>query len=263
MEVCIFDIKRFAVHDGPGIRVTVFFKGCPLACRWCHNPEGIPEGITSHAEQVEFDGVTLQRETKVGRWIETRDLVRQILCDRVFMEETGGGVTISGGEPLLQDKALLRILGYCRKEGIHTAVDTSGQASRRVMEKVARAADLILFDLKTMDEGKHRAFTGVSNAQILDNLDIALHSGSEVNLRIPLVPGFNDSAVEMGRILEYIGKCGRLNNVDILPYHEYAVHKYRKFNKKPMEIFRKPSESLIAETKKLFENAGYIVGEGG
>jgi len=190
VKVCIFDIKRFAVHDGPGIRVTVFFKGCPLSCWWCHNPEGISPEPSEYPETTELDGVQIMRTVQIGRWVDIDELVPEILRDRVFMEESGGGVTFSGGEPLMQAGALYKLLDRFAGSGIHTTVDTSGYAAPKVMQNVCSKTDLILFDLKSMDDARHKKFTGVSNRQILKNLEIALKSSAQTVVRITLVPGF-------------------------------------------------------------------------
>ena len=262
MKACIFDIKKFAVHDGPGIRVTVFFKGCPLSCAWCHNPEGIPKDIIRLTENVDFDGIQIKRDVEIGRWIDIVELVNEIEKDRVFMEESGGGVTFSGGEPLLQPEVLLELLDICSKAGLHTAVDTSGYASGKVMQDVCKRTDLVLFDLKTLDDEKHKAFTGVSNKSILNNLDMALNSGTETIIRIPLVPGFNDDASEISAILDYLAPYEQLEQVDILPYHHYGNHKYKKINSRK-ESFEVPGPGHILETRKIFESAGYRVTTGG
>ncbi len=264
MEACIFDIKRFAIHDGPGIRVTVFFKGCPLSCRWCHNPEGIPDGLVSHSHTVLFNGISLSEDIEIGRWVEIEDLVAEVERDRVFMEETGGGVTFSGGEPLHQDEALLTSLDLFRERGIHTCVDTSGLAPTVVMEEVCKRSDLILFDLKTMDENKHTEFTGSSNSRILQNLDIALSSDAETRIRIPLIPGFNDSALEIQAMKAFLSAYGNLKHVDILPYHSYANHKYRKFQPLDQDgAFHTPDPEKLREVRQNFESAGYDVTTGG
>ena len=254
MKACIFDIKRFAIHDGPGIRVTVFFKGCPLSCKWCHNPEGIPQGIYKHSETVDFDGVQIKRDVDVGRWVDSIDLI--------FMDESGGGVTFSGGEPLLQPEALMDLLDLCRERGMHTTVDTSGYGSKKVMLEVCKRSDLILFDLKSVNDARHTEYTGMSNNIILGNLDIVLHSGTETIIRIPLVPGFNDDASEIRDMLDYLARYERPAQVDILPYHSYANHKYKKFQTR-MEPFTVPSPELIREVQEAFESVGYRVTTGG
>ena len=262
MEACIFDIKRFAIHDGPGIRVTVFFKGCPMSCQWCHNPEGIPGGIDIHTESIEFDGVQITRDVEVGRWLNLEDIISEIERDRVFIDESGGGVTFSGGEPLLQADALIELLKLCRKKGIHTAVDTSGHTTEKIILEICSRSDLILFDLKSLNETRHKELTGISNKSILSNLDIVLRSGTETIIRLPIIPGFNDQVTDISEILDFLRPYKQLRQVDILPYHSYAGHKYKKFQT-PFEFFPIPSTKQILESQKIFEEAGYKVTRGG
>lgn len=264
MKLCIFDIKRFALHDGPGIRTTVFFKGCPLECWWCHNPEGIPPGTEVHTESVVMDGVTLEREVEVGRWIEVDDLMQELERDRIYMEESGGGLSFSGGEPLHQANALMELLQYSGKKGFHTTVDTSGYASPAVMDRVAGSANLIYFDLKTLDPVKHKKFTGVSNERILRNLELASNGKAELVIRIPLVSGFNTETGEMESIRDYLKLFRKVRSVDLLPYHSFGSHKYRRFSRENrQEGFSTPDERTTEEIRELFSASGFNVRIGG
>ena len=264
MKLCIFDIKRFAIHDGPGIRVTVFLKGCPLSCWWCHNPEGIPKEPSTHTEVEVLDGIRIERNVEVGRWVEPEELMSEIQRDRIYMEETGGGVTFSGGEPLMQAGPLLHMLDLCRRAGIHTCVDTSGYASPRIIKEVCDRTDLLLFDLKSMNEDKHREYTGVSNKRILQNLVTAMEGRARTITRIPLVPGFNDQDEEIHALRDFLKRFDKLEQVDILPYHRYANNKYKRFRtQNRMETFDAPSRSQIERTKDIFESAGFKVMTGG
>lgn len=264
MKVCIFDIKRFAIHDGPGIRSTVFFKGCPLTCRWCHNPEGIRKNTEHFTRELVLDGMTLHREVEVGRWIAVEELMDELERDRVFMEESGGGISFSGGEPLQQPDALFSLLEMSRKRNIHTAVDTSGYASVDNIRRVCECSDLILFDLKTMDDEKHRKYTGVSNRRILGNLEKALEGSADVVVRLPLVSGFNDSSEEIGSMLAFLRRLDGLEAVDILPYHPFGTHKYRRFNRKNRQNgFKTPPKERIKQIKNTFSEAGFKVKTGG
>ena len=264
MKVCIFDIKRFALHDGPGIRTTVFFKGCPLECRWCHNPEGIRSGTERFTEEIILDGVSMEKELDVGRWVQVEDLMDELGRDRVYMEESGGGISFSGGEPLLQAEGLISLLEISKEQKIHTAVDTSGYAAASVMKSVSGLADLILYDLKTLDNEKHREYTGVSNRKILDNLDIALGGPAEIIIRIPLVTGFNDQPGEIESMLAYLLGRGKLRSVDILPYHPYGTHKYRRFNREDRQKgFSAPGRQELEQIEKIFSDAGLRVRTGG
>ncbi len=264
MKVCIFDIKRFALHDGPGIRTTVFLKGCPLECLWCHNPEGIINEVERFTEEVVLDGVHFEKEVEIGRWVQVDALMDEVERDRIYMEESGGGISFSGGEPLRQAGALLRMLEMSRERKLHTAVDTSGHAPAEIMKKVSNLADLLLYDLKCLDDEKHREFTGVSNRKILENLDIALGGQAEIILRIPLITGFNDTDREIGSMVSYLQKRGSLKEVDLLPYHPYGTHKYTRFRReKRQNVFRAPGKQRIEKISKMFSGAGFKVKTGG
>jgi pyruvate formate lyase activating enzyme len=264
MKVCIFDIKRFAIHDGPGIRTTVFLKGCPLDCHWCHNPEGITSGIEKFTEKVTLDGVSFEKEVEVGRWIELDELMDELEKDRVFMEESSGGISFSGGEPLYQHEALFRLLEMARERGLHSTVDTSGHASREKIKQLARLADLILFDLKCMDEDKHHRFTGQSNRLILDNLEEVVLGPAEVIVRIPLIPGFNDSGEDITSMVEYLKGLGVVESLDLLPYHAYGTHKYKRFKREDRQQGFKPlPENQVERIRDIFNKAGFRVRIGG
>ena len=264
MKACIFDIKRFAVHDGPGIRTTVFFKGCPLNCWWCHNPEGISPDIEHFTEEKEFDGINLEKELTLGRWISLDELMVEIEKDRVFMEESGGGVTFSGGEPLMQHEAVFALLKECRKQKIHTALDTSGLVSEKILQQATELADLILYDLKSLDDKIHMKYTGSSNKKILENLEIALKGEARVVLRIPLVTGFNDTAMDQQWLISHLGGLKNLDQVDILPYHPFGTQKYNRFHKEDRQNgFGTPTRKKVISLKEELINADYDVNIGG
>jgi len=258
MEACIFDIKRFAVHDGPGIRVTVFFKGCPLHCKWCHNPEGLDTGIESYSEQIEFDGISLQRELLVGRMIVIDDLLAEIEKDRIFMEESGGGVTLSGGEPLMQHEFVGHLLGKLKNLGIHSCIDTCGYIPENIMLSVAKKTDLFLYDLKIMDDDLHRYYTGVSNELVLGNLKILNDQAAEVIIRFPLIPGINDHPGHINKVIRFLQQFDRIRKVDILPFHNFARSKYRRFCKPCYsDGIRVPSDEEIDAVRSVFYEAGF------
>ena len=267
MKVCIFDIKRFAIHDGPGIRTTVFFKGCRLNCRWCHNPEGISSDIEHFDEEKEFDDVNLVKEIILGRWITLDELLVEIEKDRIFMEESGGGVTFSGGEPLMQHVALFAILKDCRVRKIHTALDTSGLVSESIFQQATELADLILYDLKSLDDEIHTKYTGMSNRKILENLEIALKGAARVVLRIPLVSGFNDTHEDQKQLIAYLEGLDNLHNlvqIDILPYHLFGMQKYKRFQKHNRQNgFGTPSGETVNSLKEGLIKAGFAVNVGG
>ncbi|MCF8229139.1 MAG: glycyl-radical enzyme activating protein [Bacteroidales bacterium] len=210
MNGFVANIQRFCIHDGPGIRTTVFFQGCPLNCWWCHNVEFIP-----------IDGQTT-REYSVD------SLLEEILKDRVFFETSEGGVTFSGGEPLTQPHFLNKVLKACRKRNIHTAIDTSGYAQRNIMLEIASQANLLLFDLKLFSDKDHIKYTGVSNKIILDNLIQLDEQNYPMRIRIPLIPGISDQVENIQGIIELIQSLKNTHPVDILPYHQMAEEKYKR-----------------------------------
>ena len=261
----IFDIKRFAVHDGPGIRTTVFLKGCPLSCCWCHNPESIDHAICSVPKTVRIGEKSFTEYEAVGREISTEDLMTELRKEQIFMEESGGGVTFSGGEPLLQADFLIKALTACQKAGMHTAVDTCGYASWKVLEKVARFSDLFLYDLKLIDSDLHKAYTGVPNKVIHENLFRLLKMGKKVRIRIPLIPGISFTENNLNETIVFLTNLNQLpEGVDLLPYHNTAAHKYDRFGiNNSLKDLKPVSKSELTEVKKQFENAGFDVKIGG
>src|SRR6056297_2087907 len=161
MLATIFDIKHFAVHDGPGIRQTIFFKGCPLNCWWCHNPESQNKTPENYTQTNKLDGKTFRKEATLGYQISVEELIKIIVGDQIFFEESGGGVTFSGGEPLMQSDILLEILKRCKENNIHTCIDTTGFASGETLQVIAEKNDLFLYDLKLIDDELHQKYTGV------------------------------------------------------------------------------------------------------
>jgi len=264
MKACIFDIQRFAIHDGPGIRITVFFKGCPMACWWCHNPEGINPEIEYYTKETNIDGKVICKNLQAGYWITISELMKEIEKERIFMEESGGGVTFSGGEPLLQYQFLIAALKECRQRSIHTCLDTSGITSEDIIREVALHTDLFYYDLKLMDDQEHLKYTGISNIQILRNLKILHDEKAQIIIRIPLIPGINDQDKQIGSIISFLLTLPGIKQVDILPYHYFARSKYIRFNRiNRMNDVIKPSESKLNELKKCFESAGFTTKIGG
>ena len=264
-SVTVFDIKRFAVHDGPGIRTTVFMKGCPMDCWWCHNPESRkrePEEVTYTRKLGDKD---IESKITYGKKWDTRDLIKEVLKDRVFHEESGGGVTFSGGEPLYQVEALLELLMQCKKHKLHTTVDTCGYAHWSSYEKIMPFTDLFLYDLKLTDEGDHKKFTGVKNELIVDNLIQLLNNQANVELRIPIIPGVNDSQEEIVRYIDLLQHSVKhIPKIHLLPYHSIADNKYLKLNlENRMAGLANDSEVGIEGFKTQLESAGLTVGIGG
>lgn len=213
-RACLFHIQKFSIHDGPGIRTTVFFKGCPLRCRWCSNPES------------QLPGVQPEREAALaGRVYSLDEVLDACLADRDFYAESGGGVTLSGGEALMQAGFALELLRALGAEGIHTALETTGFAPADTFREISAHADLLLYDLKHFDSEQHRAGTGADNRIILENLDAAVRAGREILLRIPVIPGYNDSLADARGFAERIARVG-LTKAQLLPFHQFGQKKY-------------------------------------
>jgi len=265
MKGIIFDIKRFAVHDGPGIRATVFMKGCPLSCQWCHNPESMSTAICTVAKTVRIGEKIFTEDEEVGREITTPELLKELKKEQVFMEESGGGVTFSGGEPLLQHDFLVEMLAACQSEGMHTAVDTCGFAKWEVLEKVAQFTDLFLYDLKLMDSTLHKTVTGVPNKQILENLSRLLDAGKKVRIRIPLIPGITFTENNINETIVFLKKQNSpVEAVDLLPYHNTASHKYARFGiRNELKELKPVHKAELSAIKQQFEKAGFAVKIGG
>jgi len=266
MNGIIFSIKRYSIHDGPGIRVTFFMKGCPLLCRWCHNPEGIspePEEIiqVNRVGDKEFS-----KKEIAGNQVTVREIMTIIEKERIFIESSGGGVTFSGGEPFMQTGFLTEALIACRENGFHTAVDTSGFTLPENIKKVIPLTDIFLFDLKHLDPEKHFQYTGVSNELILSNLGIILASGKEVMIRIPIIPGINDDAAHLTALIGYLNKLktSRIRMINLLPYHKAGLAKYRKFGRENlMEPVEQPTSERMKEIRELFAETGLRIKIGG
>lgn len=256
----LFKIKRYALHDGPGIRTTVFFKGCPLSCRWCHNPEGIdpnPQRMSRRTSSGDID------ET-VGSVVGVDALVKEIEKDVLFYDESGGGVTFSGGEPLSQPTFLDALLTACHHREIHVALDTSGFAPAAVVDRILPRLQLVLFDLKIMDADRHRRYTGVSNRIILENLKRIAGSGTPVRLRLPLIPGMTDDDANLTDIVRFAGSLETLDGIDLLPFHRIGEEKYRRLGLVDTMAGASPLSPLrVAEIKDIFEREGFVVTLGG
>ncbi|MFH2095192.1 MAG: glycyl-radical enzyme activating protein [Bacteroidota bacterium] len=263
-KAVVFDIKRFAVHDGPGIRTTVFLKGCPLQCHWCHNPESrrtAPEKCTRISIQ---DGMEIKREEVIGREYSEEDLMNEIKKDHVFYEDSGGGVTFSGGEPLLQHKFLNEIMHKCKQENIHTCIDTSGYCSKQVINKIMPLTGLFLFDLKVMDEKKHLKWTGVSNTAIKENLRILDRGNFPLRIRIPLLKGINNGEECVSGFIGFISSLKNDHPVDLLPYHALGQNKAMKYCLDyPQHEFKNISRKEIENIAARFKQAGIKVKIGG
>lgn len=267
----IFNIQKYNMYDGPGVRTMVFFQGCPLRCKWCANPEGMeqrprllfkqascvscgacvrvcPQGIHRLNEQGRHEVVReldkkcigcgkcvsacLQTALSVvGEKKTISELLEIIQEDQAFYQVSGGGVTLSGGEVLLQPEAATNLLLACKREGIHTAIETCGYAKTENLLKVAEFVDLFLFDIKHLDSKRHAELTGVHNELILKNLEILLQNRYKVKIRMPLLKGINDSEAEINQVAQFLLPYKDLKNfqgVDLLPYHKLGVNKYQQ-----------------------------------
>ena len=276
MNATIFDIARNSYVDGPGIRTTVFFKGCNLRCVWCHNPESqnaTPEllfyenkcvscGVCRRAcpqnlQNCDLCGTCARYCPNGARKISGKpytvdDVLREVEKDRAFYESTGGGVTCSGGECMLQIDFLEAFLKACHARGLHTAVDTAGHVPYAYFERIFADVDLFLYDVKCMDAARHKAWTGVSNERILENLSRLLESDRPVWVRIPVIPSVNDTVEEMRAIRAFLDAHGTPARVELLPYHTLGEHKYAALGK-PVQHFPAPDEEQMKRLRCVFE----------
>ena len=217
-EGIIFNIQKFSLNDGPGIRTVVFFKGCPLRCAWCANPES----QSPRPEQV--------GDKTEGKLMTVPEVMEVVLQDLPFYEESGGGVTLSGGEAMMQPDFAEALLAALQEQGLHTAMETTGFAAPEVFRRLCGRLDLLLFDVKHWDEARHRQGTGVSNQLILENLAWAVKSGPEVLPRLPVIPGFNASLEDAAGFARLLQKAG-LSKVQLLPFHQLGEGKYAKLGR--------------------------------
>ncbi len=248
----VFHVQRFSLHDGPGVRSTVFLKGCPLRCSWCHNPESQSPaqefvrlrhrcmrcGQCSDEELSEptVSGRTLRHVDEcptgalqvIGEESSADALVEDLLRDRMFFEESGGGVTLSGGEPLMQHAFATEVLGRLRRAGIHTALDTCGFVRWEHLKEAAAQSSLVLYDLKLMDEERHKASTGVSNRTILENLKALSACHDTIWIRVPVIPGLNDDEENIRSIASFVSSLRGVRRVDLLPYHAIGAAKFER-----------------------------------
>lgn len=295
----IINIQKYCVHDGPGIRTTVFFKGCPLRCWWCHNPESHnpKHEIMFFQERCTGCGICIKRcpqnaievinsvpttdkqkcslcgkctnfcpnnaREYVGEDITAKELIKEIIKDRVFYEESGGGVTFSGGEPLIHTDFLNEVLKICKDGGIHTAIETSGYAPWDNFEKTLDKVDLFLYDLKLMNSERHKKYMGVGNEVILENLKKLSDRGCNLFIRMPVIAGVNDDEDHINESIRFL-KNIKILQVNLLPYHKMGMDKYRRLNKDyKLSGMEKPSDERMAEIADKFNKCGIKVRIGG
>lgn len=268
----IFDIKQFAVFDGPGIRTTVFFKGCPLHCQWCHNPEGLsfapqlmvsqnscihcgkcreacshPEGCVNCGECVIACPLRLRK--MCGTQYTPQGLAIELLKDKDFLQHNGGGITLSGGEPLAQPRFLLELLEELGD--IHTAIETSGFCNSDIFQQIVKKIDFVIMDIKLVDKEQHKHYTGVDNTPILKNLAYIKESGKPFIVRVPLIPGVNDTNRNLSQTALLLQDTPNLVKVELLPYHKTAGAKYSMVGKKyapTFDIEQKPNANTACFT---------------
>lgn len=262
----IFDIKRFAVHDGPGIRTTVFLKGCPLRCRWCHNPESWLPVPGCAVRKVVLDGREFLEEETIGREMTAEEVMAEVEKERIVMEESGGGVTFSGGEPLMQAAFLESLLQTALAAGIHTAVDTSGFAAPNQLEAIAPHTRLFLFDLKLMDDARHQEYTGVSNRLILQNFLWLAETGKPLRVRIPLINGINTDPGNIRQTIDFLLPNREVvQQVDLLPFHRIGKGKYERLGLSLSlpGVEASPGSAELTAIRQQFQAAGFVVKVGG
>jgi pyruvate formate lyase activating enzyme len=285
----IFNIQKFSVHDGPGIRTTVFMKGCPLRCRWCSNPESLtphseimvanarcilcrrcaetcPERAIRLNKVIKIDRLRCDLCLKcadvcptgaiktVGQLMALQEVLSEIMKDELFYQNSGGGVTISGGEPLMQWKFVRNLLKECQREGVHTALDTSGYAPWDVFQEVLKYVDLCLYDIKHTIPESHRRGTGKSNRRIIENFYLTA-SSVRTWLRVPVIPGYNDSEENIMNFMD-LAKKGNVEKVSLLPYHEYGKAKYDQLGRNyRLGHLKPPNNDSLQRLQKHFQDA--------
>jgi pyruvate formate lyase activating enzyme len=266
MQGLIFSVKRYSIHDGPGIRVTFFMKGCPLHCKWCHNPEGISPDSETVTRINRIGDKEFKRDEVVGELYTVESVLKILDKERVFINQSKGGVTFSGGEPTLQPEFLFEALKACKANGYHTAVDTCGYSSVENFKQILPYTDLFLFDIKHLDDAKHIEATGVSNAIILENFRFLIASGKDIMVRFPVIPGYNDDSAhidEMKSLLLKL-KTDSLKKINLLPFHKIGSSKYKRFNMPyKMEGTEPPDHERMIWMKEVFTKTGIKVKIGG
>ena len=286
----VFNILRYTIDDGPGIRSTVFLKGCPLRCPWCSNPESQKRPVEilhrkvacikcgrcmancpKGAIKVDESNVRIDRSLCIacercvmgcpnkalqtmGKETKVAEAYKTVMKDREYYESTGGGVTVSGGEPLMQPEFVAALCQKLQESGIHTCIETTGFADRKNWETVLPHLDLVYFDLKHMDSKEHERVTGVPNELILENFKYVAQSGTPLVVRIPYIPGFNDSDENMEATARFVADVLPGNEVHLLPYHNYGEGKYESLDREyPMAGLERPSEEKLEHSKQFFD----------
>ncbi len=297
----IFDIKRYAINDGPGIRITIFLKGCALSCHWCHNPESIspnvqkmysgskcigcgecviacprdacaltPDGIVTDVDLCQLCGACAEvcptRATEMsGQLATVDDIMETIEKETIFFDQSSGGVTFSGGEPLYHPEFLIELLDACGEREIHRTLDTTGFARTDILLDVARRTDHFLYDVKLMDSERHRRHTGVDNALILRNLKVLAETGASISIRVPLIRGVNDDDENIEQTAIFVASLpGEKRTVNLLPYHNIAAKKYEKLGQAhSLDGMSEPDEQSQRRVIAIFQRHGVVAKIGG
>ena len=302
----VFNIQKYSLHDGPGIRTTVFLKGCPLECWWCHNPEGMsaepeifvaegrcaecgrccevcPAGWTSLPVQASRDGLggpsyppgcvrcgacveacPTQARQLLGRRMTAAEVVSEIEKDHIFYDDSRGGATFSGGEPFAQTPFLLELLRACREREIHTAVDTTGFVNQDALLAAARWTNLFLYDIKILDDARHRRYTGVSNELILDNLKILGREHGNVWVRVPIVPGVNDAPGDLEATVRFAASVPGVRQVNLLVYHHTGAYKFSRLGRPYLaEFVPEPAPEFLSQAAARLQCLGVPIVVGG
>lgn len=252
----IFDIQRFSVHDGPGIRTIVFLKGCALRCRWCCNPE---------SQEYKIQKMIRAGKTEIiGRDVSVREVMEEVEKDIPYYDRSGGGVTLSGGEALCQPEFAESILRACHESGINTAVETTGFAEKRVLDRVIPHVDYVLMDIKHINSKKHKEFTGQPNELILENAAYIAELSENMTVRVPVIPTFNDTEQEIRDIACFAARLSKVTRLHLLPYHRLGRDKYTGLGREYLldGIEPIPSEKINALYEAACES-GLIVQIGG
>ncbi len=297
----VFNLQKYSIHDGPGIRTTVFLKGCPLKCWWCHNPEG----MSGEAEVVVAEGRCVQcgecrdacplhhaglgRDEKVspdraaclrcgacveacpvqarqilGRRMNVDEVLAEVCKDRIFYDDSQGGATFSGGEPFAQAAFLLELLRACKDQGIHTTVDTTGYVGLDTLLVAAQWTDLFLYDIKILDDARHRRYTGVSNAKILDNLNALGREHGNIWVRVPIVPGLNDADDDLEATVRFAASVPGVKQVNLLAYHHTGSYKFSRLGKPyRAESVKPPAPEFFARAAARLQGLGVHIVSGG
>lgn len=295
----VFNIQRFSVNDGPGVRTIVFLNGCPLRCKWCCNPESqelrpvvmfkevncvgcgncnvvCPTGASGFAYPGKIDhtkciacgkcvDVCYHKALELsGRWMTVEDLMKELYKDRVVYRRSGGGITVSGGEALVQHTFLLELLKTCKSVGWHTAIETTGFAKKEVLDEIVPWLDLVMMDIKHIDPVIHKQFTGVDNTKILENAIYISKMAKEMIVRVPVIPGFNADKKNITGIAKFATYMHNIKQIHLLPYHDLGSNKYGMLGKDyTLSDVKTPEASTMEELKEIVESYGFQCKIGG